>query len=145
MEDSVSVRIVEADEVKSDWRLDWQLLGEEYLIDISEPGSGRSWSARGRDLFEAFCALRLRLEPLGIRICVNGARTDAYPSAMSRDMSGGQMLYLLRRHGALGRLLRLPALRPQKSVYIFSPAPCDRVGSVGEQRTYFEKWFDYEI
>ena len=140
MVDLVSVQVADASGVSFTWQITWQELNGEFRLTPSEPGTERTWSALGPDLFDALCDLRRQLESTGIRICVSGARTDAYPSGMSRDMGGGRMVYLLHRPGRLRRLLRLPAWRPGKLVDLFSSAPCGLVGSVDEQRNYYEKW-----
>jgi hypothetical protein len=143
-EDTVSVRVADAAGEESSRQLGmrYESESEDYLISLPDPVNGRDWSARGPDLFEALCALRRQLEPLGIRICVSGARIDVYPSGMSRDMGGGQMAYLLGKPGRLGRLLRFHVLRRGLLVDIFSPAPCDLVVSVAEQERYFQEWVD---
>jgi hypothetical protein len=145
VEDSLPVAVVDMAGLEHEWQLKWRSLDEEYMIDISQPESGRAWSARGYDLFDAFRKLRLQLEPIGVRVCVSGARTDAYSSGMLRDMGGGQMVYLLRKHGLIGRSFRFATIRRRKAVYIFSSAPCNSIGSVDEQKDYFEKWCNYEI
>jgi hypothetical protein len=53
-------------------------------------------SSGNRDLFEALADLRQSLEEQGIRLFCNGARTDVWPSGMSRSMSGGRKAYVLR-------------------------------------------------
>ncbi len=66
----------------------WLLVLEEGEI----PGitlkscDGGAWSADGDDIFEAMSRIRLQIEPLGYQLLCNGARTNAFPSGMSRDM-----------------------------------------------------------
>jgi len=48
----------------------------------------------GDDLFECLCQLRLVLEKDNMKILCNGARTDAWPSNMSRDMGGARKIYI---------------------------------------------------
>jgi hypothetical protein len=152
-EDQISVRVADATGEESCWQLglsyegdgEGDSNGEEYLLSLSDPVNGRAWSARGPDMFDALCALRRQLEPLGMRICVSGARVDVYPSGMSRDMGGGQMAYVLGKPGRFGRLLRFHVLhirRPGPLVDIFSPAPCDLVATVADQERYFQEWVD---
>lgn len=85
----------------------------------------------GRDIFDCLCQLRAFLEKKGWNILCNGARIDAYPSSMSRDMGGGMKLYHLK----LGK-------RPQRSdlLRIFDNAEPDKIGTIEEQRAYYEKW-----
>jgi hypothetical protein len=145
MEDMVSVRAVEGNGVQAEWEVEWKYSNEEFSLAVSKYGGGLIRTARGPDLFDAFCEIRRDLEGDGVRICVSGARIDAYPSGMTRDMGGGQMVYLLRRRSVIGKLLRLPYLRPNKRVYIFSPAPCHLVGTVDEQRSFFERWMNHDL
>ncbi|MEC4895430.1 MAG: hypothetical protein SAL07_19015 [Oscillatoria sp. PMC 1051.18] len=85
----------------------------------------------GRDIFDCLCQLRVLLEEKGGNILCNGARIDAYPSPMSRDMGAGIKLYRLK----LGK-------RPQRSdlLRIFDKAEPEQIGTVEEQRAYYEKW-----
>jgi hypothetical protein len=139
-EDVIAARVADPDGKESSWQICWRTVSEEYLISLSDPVTGRTWSARGPDLFDALCELRRQVEPLGIRICVSGARIDVRPSGMSRDMGGGQMAYILRKPLRLGRLLRfLLRMRPPL-IDILSPARCDLVVSVAEQELYFQEW-----
>lgn len=85
----------------------------------------------GRDVFDCLCQLRGFLEKTGWNILCNGARIDAYPSSMSRDMGGGMKLYHLK----LGK-------RPQRSdlLRIFDRAEPNQIGTIEQQRAYHEKW-----
>ncbi|MCT7981394.1 hypothetical protein [Laspinema olomoucense] len=85
----------------------------------------------GKDVFDGFCELRLFLEKKGWNILCNGARVDAYPSSMSRDMGGGMKLY----HLQIGK-------RPQRSdlLRIFDKAEPNKIGTIEEQRLYYERW-----
>lgn len=87
--------------------------------------------ATDEDVFEALCKLRLRLEEEGCLLLCNAARKDAYPSRMSRQMSGGRKVYLLKP-GVQGRREDL--------IDVFDAAPLDQVGTVTEQRLMFEDW-----
>ena len=49
------------------------------------------------DFFECLRRFREQVEPTGWRVLVNGARRDAWPSGMARDMAAGLRLYLLRK------------------------------------------------
>jgi hypothetical protein len=131
--------------MESDWKVDWSSADGEFRLTISDPADGRTWAASGPDLFDAFAEIRRHLERVGIRICVNGARVDAYPSGSSREMSGGQMVYLLPKLSLFGKMVRLAGLRRNELVYIFSPAPCHLVGSVDEQDAYFERWMNDDL
>ena len=48
----------------------------------------------GIDFLECFERLREDLEPQGWRFLCAGARKDAFVSGMSRDMGGGETVYL---------------------------------------------------
>jgi hypothetical protein len=85
----------------------------------------------GDDVFDALVAMRLRLEQDGYRLLCNAARKDAYPSRMSREMSGGRKVYLFKP----GR----QALR-EDLIDVFDPATYDEVGTVVEQRSNYEAW-----
>jgi hypothetical protein len=100
------------------WGLEIQLPGREPV------------TREGPDLFECLMRIRERLEPEGYQLLCNGSRRDCWASGMSRDMSGGTRLYLL----TLGR-------RASKdTVFIFDEAPPELVGTVKEQREFYERW-----
>jgi hypothetical protein len=63
------------------WPLTTNRRGRDWLLTLTSP-DGKSWDADGPDLFKALRALRRILDPLGIRLGVNGARRDAWPGAM---------------------------------------------------------------
>ena len=83
------------------------------------------------DLFEALSLIRLEAEKRGYFILCNGARTDAYPSRMSRQMGEGGKLYLFR--------VGMPAQR-KDLVNIFEPTEFEQVGTVAEQRVAYDAW-----
>jgi hypothetical protein len=101
-------------------------------------GDGRTWSAQADDMFAAFQEVRRATDAEGVKLCVNGARRDTYPSGMSRDMWGGLALYVLPAGKGLNKLWS--RLRRKDLVFIFDPAPCDVIGTVTEQEKYFKKW-----
>lgn len=81
------------------------------------------------DFFGALRQIRLELETQNAMILCNGARIDAYPSGMSRQMSLGRIVYL----NQMGQ----PA---QQKVAIFDKAEADWVASVAEQDKYHHDW-----
>lgn len=83
------------------------------------------------DLFECLLELRERAADSGWRVCVVGARRDAWPSGMSSDMGGAALVYI----HVLGRQASGEDLRP-----IFDDAPCDLIGSVQEQKEFMAQW-----
>ena len=91
----------------------------------------RALRANGDDLFDCLVNLRGELEKDGAKILCNGARIDAYPSGMARDMARGRKVYLLR----MGERARLEDL-----VNTFDEAPIDKLGSVADQREYYLSW-----
>ena len=104
---------------------------EPYRIALILVGDqGQLWEGAGGDVFDALMNLRLELEPVGIRVCCNGARANAWSSGMQRDMGQGYEVYLLglERSG-----------RPA-SIQTLDPAPCEEVVTVAEQRAFHERW-----
>ena len=87
----------------------------------------------GRDLFECLIALRRELEKAGVQILCNGARVDAWPSSMSRQMGRARKVYI----NVPGRSTLLTDL-----VGIFDHADLEKIGSVEQQRAYHRMWFD---
>jgi len=88
-------------------------------------------SVTADDLFEALILIRLEAEKHGYFILCNGARTDAYPSRMSRQMGDGERLYLFR----IGEPVQREDL-----VNIFEPTEFQQVGTVAAQRMAYEEW-----
>lgn len=85
------------------------------------------------DLFDAQLLLRKELEKAGGRLLCAGARSDVFPSGMSRSMSGGRKAYIMQ----LGK-------SPIRSdlVDIFSYAEPGVVGTVGQQQQFHQKWIE---
>jgi len=83
------------------------------------------------DLFEALSLIRLEAEKHGYFILCNGARTDAYPSRMSRQMGEGGKLYLFRMGAQAQR---------EDLVNMFEPAELQHVGTVMQQQVAYEDW-----
>jgi hypothetical protein len=106
-----------------------------WFIEFHQPELGdRRFEAD--DLFEALCQLRLFLERPengAWSILCNGARRDAYPSRVAREMSGGKKLYLL----TMGKKAALEDL-----VYIFDQAAPEQVGTVEQQFSTYRKWME---
>ena len=116
------------------WKLhyDYSKVATEYVMVITAP-NGRLWWTQAGDVFGCLHELRKKLEKKGIRICCNGARTNAWASGMQRDMGGGQSVYLLE-------LERQPTL--DDDVQTLGPAPCEEIAeSVKTQEDFFhEQW-----
>ena len=90
---------------------------------------GRAWRAEQVDVFECLLSLRDQVEPLGIRLCCNGARRGAWASGMQRDMGMGTSVYLLAE-----------TVPGKRQVQALDPAPAESIVSVQEQRTWYSDW-----
>jgi hypothetical protein len=84
------------------------------------------YTATAPDMFEALVRLRRQLEPDGLRVAVQGARRDTWPSGMARDMGGGLKVYVLRsgQHD-----------RPDL-VGTLDDAPAGQIATVDEQQAF---------
>jgi hypothetical protein len=108
-------------------RLRWSQDGDAFTVEAGGP-----WGvvmATADDAFGALAEVRRRLEAEGWLLAVAGARRDAYPSGMLREM-GGEEVYLLVRGQPADRRLGT-----------FSDAPPDAVTTVDEQREAYEEWW----
>ncbi len=88
-------------------------------------------SVTADDLFEALSMIRLEAEKYGYLILCNGARIDAYPSRMSRQMGEGGKLYVFK--------IGMPAQR-EDMVNMFEPSEFQQVGTVAAQRAAYDLW-----
>lgn len=79
--------------VRCDVAFDLTAGNDRVATFVSEFGTLRFQEA---DFFECLRRFRERVEPSGWRVLVNGARRDAWPSGMARDMGAGLKLYILR-------------------------------------------------
>jgi hypothetical protein len=111
------------------WTLTTSRRGRDWLLAITSP-DGKSWDAEGPDLFKALRALRRILDPLDIRLGINGARRDAWASGMQCDMGEGRVVYLL---------IEGQAGRPEQ-VSTLGSAPAGHVGTVEDQDRQYEQW-----
>lgn len=96
----------------------------------------------GFDLIAAVDDARSKLEDAGWLLCVQGARTNAQSSGMSRDMGGGEVMYLLE-DGLLARLRQ--RLRPRELpplVNVLDEAAPDGVGTLAQQREWYEAFIN---
>jgi hypothetical protein len=123
---------VAKDGVEDKW---WHLEVTEYedggfFLSLESPAT-EVWDARGWNAWDAMRTLRAMVEPLGYRLCCNGARRDAYVSRMLISMADGELVYLLHRW-------RSP--RRRDLVGIFSYAPPEKIGTIADQDRYFERW-----
>jgi hypothetical protein len=116
--------------------------GRVFEIQVEISGS-RDWNLRhygvdgalhshdASDVFAAMQMMREELEAQGIKLLCAGARTDVWPSAMSRDMGGGRKAYIQR----LGEKASQTDL-----VDIFDFAETALIGTVEQQREYHKAW-----
>jgi hypothetical protein len=118
-----------ADASEQQWPLTTSRRGRDWLTTITSP-DGTSWAAEGPDLFKALRALRRILDPLGIRLGVNGARRDAWASGMQCDMGEGRVVYLLVE-GQAGR---------PEQVSTLGDTSISHVGTVDDQDQQYERW-----
>lgn len=82
------------------------------------------------DLFDCLLLLREFLEGKKWLILCNGARVDAYPSTLSREMSGGKKIYILK----LGE-----KVSQENLVNLFDEAPIEKIGTIEEQYKYYKQ------
>jgi hypothetical protein len=120
---------VRADASEQQWSLTTSRRDRDWLITITRP-DGTSWAAEGPDLFKALRALRRILDPLGIRLGVNGARRDAWASGMQCDMGEGRVVYLLVE-GQTGR---------PEQVSTLGSTSIGHVGTVDDQDQQYGRW-----
>ena len=112
--------------------LEWERLAPHRLYRLTARLEGLDdVMTESSDCFRALQEVRSRLEETGLKLCCNGARTDAWASGMQRDMGEGLVCYLLS--------LPRQAGRPQ-TVSIFGSAPVDSVGTVAEQEVHYQRW-----
>ncbi|MFI6052647.1 type VII secretion system-associated protein [Streptomyces violascens] len=113
--------------------LSWWL--DEHSRDpyrVRADGPWGSLAAAAPDLFGALAGVRSRLEPLGWRLLVNGARPDVRQSGMLGS-SGSSRAY---------RLHAGTATSPEETVDIFDDADDESIVSVAEQEAAYSKWLD---
>ena len=102
----------------------------ENLVELDFGAHGHALG-RGADLFAALCDARQQLESDEVYVACNGARRDVYPSAMQRQATNGRRAYVLT----------LPRTRMRLQVVdIFEPTDAAQLGTVEEQRAWFDRW-----
>jgi hypothetical protein len=103
---------------------------DPYWMNISGLRVGEE-RFEGTDLFMCLTKLRRALEGIESQILCNGARIDAYPSRMSRQMGSGVTLSLCE----MGK----PA-DSNNRLHIFDPAKRSEVGTVQQQEDHYRAW-----
>lgn len=111
--------------------LEWAISENETWVRITRP-DGPVYESHGPNLWECLKSIRNTCEPLGVRICCNGARKDCYPSAMALQMGGG--------HKVIVREMGRPVTSLDSVVKLFDPADLSQVGTVAEQEAYYRAW-----
>lgn len=106
----------------------WRADDPSYEL-VIDAGAAGTTHHRGPDVFDCLTQSRRELERVRLTLLCNGARIDAYPSGMARDMSAGLKVYI-RRLGERGGEL----------VDTFGPAPRDAVGTVAAQEEFHRAW-----
>ncbi|MEW1568938.1 hypothetical protein AB0454_39020 [Streptomyces sp. NPDC093509] len=76
------------------------------------------------DLLECFKSARRDLENRGLLLCCQGARSNVFPSGMTRQMTDGRLAYSLEAGKELS---------DDDLVDIFAPADCSEVVSLEDQ------------
>ena len=86
----------------------------------------------GENLFRCLCELRSDYEKRSIKICCAGARINAFPSRMSRQMGGARKVYLLE----MGKQTSNEGI-----VDIFNEIKeIDMIATPNQQQEYYKKW-----
>src|SRR5690242_19574386 len=107
--------------------------GDDYLLSCKLPVSGELVTGQADDCFAALQSVRRKAEGRNWMICCKGARRNAWPSAMSRQMGGGIKAYVLE----MGRQGRADSL-----VEIFDEDAPESYSTVADQEAYAHAWFE---
>ena len=89
------------------------------------------FSATEFDIFECLLRIRKLLEAKGWFVLCKGASVSVYITGMSRNMTGGYILYQKRLGEDISR---------KDKVKLFDPATLDEVGTVDEQLAFHQRW-----
>ncbi len=105
---------------------------DDYRLTVEIEGIPKKEFVSG-DVLQCLCGVREFLREYDTILLCNGARLDAYPSRMSRQMGGGLTLYIT----TLGR----PSL-DSDMVDLFGEAPAEEIATVEDQRQFHRKWYE---
>lgn len=134
MAESVPEQItaVRTDGTVDAWSLELTRIQPQRIYRLScRDGDGREWAAESSDVFACLMDLRRQVESMGIRLCCNGSRRDAWSSGMQRDMGEGLVVYLLSEVPKGVRAPQVPTLDPiEPSLAV----------AVGEQEAWYQEW-----
>jgi hypothetical protein len=130
---SVPIVVLLPDRSEAHWTCDIEVLSPfrnlcgRYACRMSVRSSDEaSWSADDGDPFDCLMGIRRQLEPLGYRVCCNGARRNAWRSPMSGDES---MVLLLDARPEPRHMVCVPTL---------GAAPASEVTTVDDQIAWCE-------
>ncbi|WP_328472654.1 hypothetical protein OHA21_10470 [Actinoplanes sp. NBC_00393] len=114
--------------------LRWKRHADFCTFDIELDGPDEPVHRSGRDLFDALQQVRLELERQGLVIAVQGARTDAYPTGMIRNMVAASRVYIME----IGRDVERKHL-----VNTFAEAELHTIGTVEQQDAHYREWLEH--
>lgn len=117
--------------VEETWNLDVRPIPDRKIELSLRSLSDETWEAVGNDVFGTLMQLRETMEPLGVLICCNGARINAWSSGMQRDMGEGKCVYLL---STTDRASKPPV------VATLGAADPSEIVLVADQRAWYEAW-----
>ena len=104
-------------------------LGVDYLLSCKLPISGEVLTAQAADCYAALQNVRRKSEGRGWSIHCLGARRNVWPSAMSRQMGGGEKAYILTTG------------QPASEIVLIFDLDLNPDGStVAEQEAYSHSW-----
>ena len=92
---------------------------------------GEKIEVQATDYFDCLIVLREKLENRQWLILCNGARYDVYPSPELRKVGLGIKAYRME--------IGLPA-KTEDMVNILDETEIDKIGTIDEQKNYFEEW-----
>ncbi|MCP4098794.1 MAG: hypothetical protein GY880_25795 [Planctomycetaceae bacterium] len=104
-------------------------LDDDYLLSCKLPTTGEVITAQAADCYAALQGIRRKTEGRGWSIHCLGARRNVWPSAMSRQMGGGEKAYQLN----MGQ-------QATEIVCIFDADSNPDGSSVAEQEAYSQNW-----
>ncbi|MDX6739372.1 hypothetical protein [Actinocorallia sp. A-T 12471] len=137
------IRVRTADGHIESWSAQRWFAEGTWHVELADP-RGRLWKGAGPDVFDVFTDLRQEPEAEGRTFLVVGARLDCWPTGMSSQMSGGNLLALrdARWRMLLRNLLSFFPSLGDRVLYrdIFAPAPARKVGTTAAQSTYRSHW-----
>jgi hypothetical protein len=128
MNEPVEVEVVDRAGAASAWLFDC-LEGDALRTIVATDPVGAERSGSGEDWFDALRQLRVTMEAEGLRPLCAGARTNARPSGMLGQSTGGSVVYLLH-----------PGRQPVETAGFLDPAPLQEIGTVEEQDVFYERW-----